>query len=354
MNGFISFPSSKALNPFIQLLNSHLTEQGWQEHFVERFWWKPLDAYRLRNTISILHFHWPESIWRSSSYPVSIIKAAAFIAYFYYVKMLGYKTVFSFHNAIPHFGKTHDQLERFMRKWMLKSMDLIVGHSDNVYEEIYSYYKIHVPRYVLVRHGLYENYTDGDFSEETLLKPMQAITKPKLYLSYSSNHYKGSQWFLTHYVKYQYDNHCLILSGNVPEEWLRKLEQSGNSFFYHRENYKGIKGFLSDKSMVTLIKASDIVALPYHHITTSGAYFLTRTFDKPVIAPRLPFFIAMVNDQQSFLYEPESFDGIHTVLQSLTSQKKSTQRSLHQQIDLSWEKSSKALAEAYFGLLEAK
>lgn len=65
------------------------------------------------------------------------------------------------------------------------------------------------------------------------------------------------------------------------------------------------------------MNASDIVVLPYHRVTTSGAALLSFSFGKPVIAPALDAFVELMGNRASLgrLYEPTDPHGLAQALQ---------------------------------------
>lgn len=349
MKFFISFPSSKALNPFVRLLNGHLVAYGWEEYFIDKFWLHPITAFKLRKTVHVLHFHWPESMWRNRSFGLSVLKALFFMSYVYYLKILGYKISFSYHNRIPHYGKVFKKNEILMRKWLLKVSDLVVGHSDNVYDDILDYYKIKPRRYILARHGIYENYTRTiEIVNKDLLMQLSKISKPKLYLSYSNHSYKGSEEFIHQYVKGPHQYFCLLISGDVPSSVLEMMDEHKVYYYHYYDEALGIKGFLEEDSLVTLYKYCDYVLLPYQEITTSGAYFLARTFNKPVIAPKLPFFTSILGWNHELLYDPQDRGSLIDIFERIkTDPLLYAQHNQSTKMVSGWPESAASLAEGY-------
>ena len=68
-------------------------------------------------------------------------------------------------------------------------------------------------------------------------------------------------------------------------------------------NVKHVLGFVDDIDLSQYLSISNFVCIPYNQITTSGLYFLALTFNKPVIAKRIPFFESHTKEGTSLLYE---------------------------------------------------
>ncbi|MDB5272153.1 MAG: group 1 glycosyl transferase [Chitinophagaceae bacterium] len=350
MRYFISFPSSQAANPFVALLNEQLKLKGWQEYSNEDFWLNPKKAFQLRKNVALIHFHWPEYIWRSEKKSTAILKATAFIFFVCFLKITGYKISFSMHNLIPHFGKTFLSLEKYMRKWLLVHADIVVGHSNNVYADMMQVYGIVPKHYIVALHGLYDLYLKDSYVNIDLAHRLSSITLPKIYLSCSTNSYKGSHPFLTKYSEGPHEGLCLVLSGVVSEEELRNLEEKKVNFIYYTEDAGSTPHFLSEASLATIVAGCTVVALPYLSITTSGAYFLALTFRKPVFAPQLSFFKHTVSAKANgFLYEQDSLDSFWETMRKI-KQGIVSDVPLSDQLPYKWEVSATALAKAYDGL----
>ncbi len=68
--------------------------------------------------------------------------------------------------------------------------------------------------------------------------------------------------------------------------------------------------FLSPDEVEVLLKACDVVAMPYRNILTSGAALLAMSFAKPCVAPRLGSLVEVLDESGAFLYDPADQDGL--------------------------------------------
>ncbi len=79
--------------------------------------------------------------------------------------------------------------------------------------------------------------------------------------------------------------------------------------------------FVANDDVQVWMNAADVVVLPYRRITTSGAAMLAWSFGKPVIAPRLPAFVELM-DKAPFLgilYDPANPAALQEALQQATT-----------------------------------
>jgi hypothetical protein len=159
----------------------------------------------------------------------------------------------------------------------MNSFHLIINHSLNASQERYDLFGMRGKREVNAIHGHYEDiYTpEGTFTRESLGIPEQSKV---IFLHANMRDYKGDAEFIDLFIKEAPPHIYMILMGK------------GCSNTFNKENIKCIEGYRSNSEMADLISISDFFALPYKRITTSGAFFLSVTFKKPVIATDLPFF----------------------------------------------------------------
>ena len=341
---FISYPSSKALNPFIKILNNELKEYAWLECQTENVWMNLSAIIKNRNIIDVLYFHWPETFWRSSHKIISYIKSVLFILHVYLWKKMGYKLVFSAHNIIPHFGKVNFRHERYMRKFIIKKFHLVIGHSYNTYQELTE--KIGEPRnYVLALHGLYDNIREPQKRKGSY---------NKLFISYSDHDYKGVKDFLNLLLSLKKeDRHHIqfLITGNIPEALLDRLSKNGVNY-QHIKSKEDNSYFLTEEELEDVISQSDIMVMPYKNITNSGFYFMALTMGKGVLAADLPFFRMHSHPETILLYE-------YNNAQSLTEQFQKIQNGWYPDSDIlktvrnrfSWKNSAKVIAINFQNIL---
>jgi beta-1,4-mannosyltransferase len=283
---YSSYPNSEFDNPFIKLISEELKVFDIEEQTVLfRFY----DLYKSRNDVSLIWIHWPNALWRSNVKLIQCIKVCLFFVKFYFAKYCGYKIVWSAHNVLPH-GKQDSKFELFMRRFIAKSTDLVIGHAVNT-EQMLAEKKIIPEKYVLAVHGHYEEeykLFNRKITRESL--GFQADDKIILLKSNGKN-FEDAKLFLDEAAGTVLTNVKILLIGqNIATD----IE------------YVFIKGFVSDKDLAAYMRICDLVCLPYQNITTSGAYFLALTFLKPVLAKESLFFLGHTTKKSSFLYTDEA------------------------------------------------
>ena len=340
---FISYPSSEATNHFIKLLNNELKKGGWIESS-DNVWRNIFLSIKNRKKNQIIYFHWPETFWRHKSLIISCLKSIVFICHVVFWKIIGYKLVFSAHNVLPHYGKTHFKLELFMRRYIIFTFDLVVGHSYNTFKDLIS--TVGYPRkYVLCLHGIY--------AQPQVPRLNTANIERKLFLPYSSHEYKGTETFLVQFSSLNKDiltNIELVISGNVPNS-IKKMLQHRAIRYKIIESANG-SYFLSENELRRVISICDMVVLPYKEITNSGFFFMALTMGKGIIATDLPFFRLHGDAQMQLLFDIESLKSLSEKIGLINQGWIPNADILKElQIKYSWAKSAKILAQKFNEIL---
>jgi beta-1,4-mannosyltransferase len=348
---FISYPSKEALNPFIRILNGHMQSYGWEECFYD-VWRKPLRLYKLRKEIQLVHFHWPETFWRSENKWISFIKGMFFMLYIRYMKGLGIKTSFSVHNVLPHYKPGNMWFEKIMRRWIIKNFDLTIGHALNTREEIVKKLNVSPVSYLEALHGIYEgHYGPAGLQVQARKAFGIPIDKKVILLSVSHHPYKGTNLFIEQWLA-NAPNLFLLIVGKPSVEMEKEILKVKHVKVI-AEDSNGIAGFISEKTLAEAYNACDFVALPYKEITTSGAFFLALTFDKPIIAPDLSFFKLHTADGSTALLYDHVKRDISGVLRNIESGwEPDTDQLAKLKQKYSWKDSAKSIAALYDSLIK--
>jgi glycosyltransferase involved in cell wall biosynthesis len=154
-------------------------------------------------------------------------------------------------------------------------------------------------------HGNYEGLYPPTKTEVELIRDLGLNPqKIKILLLLSDKPYKGNISFLKTWAAGNYSNLQLILAGPSPYKMKGLIEKLLGDV-KHISKHKRVSHYL----LGDLHRACDIIALPYHKITTSGAYMLALTMEKPVLAADLPFFKMHTDSGTAILYSADGGDS---------------------------------------------
>tara|TARA_B100000780_G_scaffold254099_1_gene202026 strand:+ start:18311 stop:19312 length:1002 start_codon:yes stop_codon:yes gene_type:complete len=295
MRYYCSYPPSGDNNPFFKVLEKHLLNNNWQS---KTFQLRTKNLLTNRKQVKILWFHWPNSHWRKDNLLLKFIFIFRFFYHLFLASLLGYKLVWSAHNVLPH-GLNNSWLELFLRKLVVRNIDLVIGHAKNTKKMLYCK-GIKPKNYVLAIHGHYEDYYNK--SDQDINRKKLGFLESDIILLINNNGKNNcyASIFIDIFSKNDYDNLKLLVYG-------KEVSQS--------KNIKNINRFLKNEELSSCIQLSDFVVLPYEEITTSGTFFLALTFGKPVLAKKIDFFIDHSLPNTSVLYN--NFRELVVLLKSL-------------------------------------
>lgn len=282
MPNFASLPLFDPGNPFLLHWIYAMEEKGW--HAQPLIWW-PVSLFKHRKRIPVIVFHFPNSYWRSPSAAKTRLRALAFRLMVRLAKAIGYKMVWAANNAMPHDPK-YPELEIAQRRWILRHFDLVAGFARNTRRDLEAAVGPFATPFVEGVHGHYEGLYPATAPVPDLIRRHGLDpAKFRLLLVLSDKPYKGQIPFLEAWVEARTEGLQLVLAGPAPGSMLRLIESLPGDVVHVSKGERIPHYVLGD-----LHRACDMVALPYLRITTSGAYFLALTLDRPVLAPDLPFF----------------------------------------------------------------
>lgn len=116
-------------------------------------------------------------------------------------------------------------------------------------------------------------------------------------------------------------------------------------------------GYLQPGEVDELLRACDVVALPYLRILTSGAAALAMSYGKPCVAPRLGCLVEVLDDKGAFLYDATAPDGLSRALaravESSGDLAAMGDYNFARASACSWPKAAGLLIDLYRGMLDA-
>lgn len=284
------FPDYTKVNPYQYLFYRALNKYGFLAHsdFDLNDNW--LIENRLK--IDILHFHWPEVIWRIKKSVFNRFRLIiGFYRYLMLAKKLKIKIWWTLHNIEPHeAANIYDHLGYYL---LAKFSDLIICHSKYSVNLFRNKFKTDA-KIVVMYHGLYENIYPPPRSRAQILSRFNLNPSiPILGCIGLIRHYKGFD-IAVEALKYLDREVQLIIAGGVHHSsYIADLECIINNtdckIFL-------VKKFLSNQEFSDVMSICDAILLPYRKITTSGLLLAAWTFERPTIVTDHPFFREIAND----------------------------------------------------------
>ncbi|MDQ7032495.1 MAG: glycosyltransferase [Desulfonauticus sp.] len=340
-----SFPLDIAANPYLKLFYNSLKEYGYVHAgglVVNDLWLKGN-----KKNIDILHFNWPEDIWRlRGRNKFSKLRGVlGFWKYLDLARKFNIKIWWTLHNLEHHEGV--DIIDRFAYLILARKSDIIICHSRYSASELRKRYK-NTGKTVIMYHGLYEGVYPEPNSKEKIIKTLNLDPDIPIFSCLGNiRYYKGFD-LAAKAISTLEQRVQLIIAGNVHPSYdisvLEKIiKNSKNKIIL-------IPKFLSDQEFSDIMSISDAIILPYRKITTSGLLLAAWSFLKPVIVSDHPYFRELTEGypNTAFFFSPKNYLELQKTLQSFLETDKNLIRSeiLSLKKRYSWKECVKALISA--------
>lgn len=236
--------------------------------------------------IDAVHFHWPESLWRSrgQSWFGSLRGVVGFERYLRLAKQLGIKRIWTMHNLEHHEGASW--IDRRGYRTLAKQSDLIICHSRSAADALR---RNHSPRgeVVVMPHGNYAGEYPEPRERSVVLREFGLRDDLPVFVSVGQiRQYKGLDLVANIAENFEGVAQFLVAGhANTSYDMTTLDSTAGRVCNFHLANRR-----LSVQEFSDVVSVSEAVILPYQKITGSGALLAAWTFNRPVIATDLPYF----------------------------------------------------------------
>jgi glycosyltransferase involved in cell wall biosynthesis len=284
-----ALPRALASNPYCELLTSHLEKLGVEVLDGQlRLSWLVAQRGRVR----LLHLHWPERHFD----PRRLRSAVGFVVRLLVARALGYRLVWTVHNAWPHESRTAGT--RLARAALVRLATLVVhceAGRDAVAPAGRGAHLIPHGSYV----GRYPNVITRAAARARLALPPDA----RVLLCFGQvRPYKGIATLLDAFARIDDREARLVIAGEPVaggERALGSVRDARIGVFLER---------VPDADVQVFFNAADVVVLPYRAVLTSGAAMLAFSFGRGVVAPRLGCLAELERTGAAILYDPDAPD----------------------------------------------
>lgn len=304
----VFIPDYRKGNPYQRLLANSLSKEGVEVIFISTFSllglfkklknnWKP-DA---------LHIHWPHKYIMSNNLIFSIIKSILFLIGLLILKFYRVKLIWTVHNLISHESEFKN-VELFFTNLLAKLCDKVIVHSESASNEVNKFYKIKKSKIKIIFHGNYIGQYENSISKEKARKILGIDLKNFIFLSFGQiRKYKGLPNLVESFIQLSSIHKFLLIVGKPSSLKIKKYLEKRCA---RNVNIRFIPEFIKDKKIQIYMNSADVIALPYKSILTSGAIILAMSFKRPIIAPRIGCIKDTLDNEGSFLYDPNKKNGL--------------------------------------------
>jgi glycosyltransferase involved in cell wall biosynthesis len=308
----IVYISRVQMNPYVALLASAMQKVASRVTSVVAEDMSPRWLWQQRDEIDVLHFHWVELLYASSTWKGVGLKWLRFTSTILLAKLLGIKVAYTVHNISPHEGE-NAFLSRLTNQFVFKLADIIHVHDEMTRRAVEARFRRHRGVFV-IPHGNYLSYPNT-ISKKAARNSLDIAPDQFVYLFLGQiRPYKGVEDLITAFRQLEAADARLVIAGNVhtPDyaDRIQDLSEADSRIQLHL-------GYVPEEELQVYLNASDVCVLPYRHVTTSGAAILAFSFGKAVIAPSLGAFPQIVGTRRGILYEPKEPEALLQALRAV-------------------------------------
>lgn len=295
-------------NPYWSILASALGDAGVEVVSAEpgpfgRRW-----LWRNRGRIQVLHFHYVQQLYAYEWTDARLRWVVRFASNLLLARLLGYRTVFTLHNATPTYQLQPAWVD-YLGHWVATNLtDAVIVHCEAArailrarFGRRRQVYTVQHPHYM----SQYPNAITRAAAKELL-----GISPDDFVFAFIGGlrPNKGVEGLVAAFRQLEGSNLCLLIAGSSARsdgcvEALHELAQCDGRIHLHTH-------FISDDKLQIYVNASDVVVLPFARILTSGSAIMAMGFARPVVAPAMGCLPELVTEGTGVLYDPSSPLGL--------------------------------------------
>ena len=301
------------MNPYVHLLQAALQREGLACTVQDGLspsrilsWFastRPSGGERVRR---VLHVHWIELLFASSSLLRSARRLASVTAALLLAKGRGCKIVYTVHNLNPH-EQAFPGLDRVANLMLFLLADALHVHDETAKAAVLKASglrgKVHV-----IPHGSYLDAYPALCTRSEAREHLGLPDDAFVYLFLGQiRRYKGLEALFDSFLRLEDGCAHLVVAGNPHDAMhgtdLTRMAQEHERIHTHMR-------YIPDDELQYFMNAADVSVLPYRDVTTSGAAVLAFSFGKPIIAPAVAGFVELAAGGRGITYDPVREDGL--------------------------------------------
>jgi len=329
-------------NPYQRLLRDALAAEGVAVDFLKNL----PDSRWLRDNrgrVQILHYHWLSGLYMNRF--LTPIQAIKFHDHFRLARDLGYRTVWTAHNILPH--RTFlAPLDRAIRRLVMAHADAVITHCEHGRRELLSRFPRQGP-IIVIPLGHYRDAYPSTMSRQDARERLSLEPDQFTYLALGNiAAYKGLSDLVDAFKQVAGMNDVLLIAGRNRDQHsvsrLVKTAQSDSRIHVHPR-------FIPDEEMQAYLLAADVMVAPFKQVLTSSSVITGMSFDLPQIVPALGCLPELVTPDAGIVYDPRDENGLARALIDIKTRDTDQMRSAVRRITdgLGWADISRQTADVY-------
>ncbi|HSW96465.1 MAG TPA: glycosyltransferase [Candidatus Saccharimonadales bacterium] len=247
-----------------------------------------LPFYLLKNRFlgfTIFHLHWVLFTPLSQSKVVQSISLLYVLFVILFIKLLGYKLVWTIHNIQPHVTVTANDM--LITKFLCKMSNRKIVHSQVTITEL-KHLHCNTQNCVIIPHGNYIASYENTVTKQEAREYLNIDKNEFVFLFFGEiKIYKGIEDLLKVFsiISSETKHATLIIAGKVSDASVKQVIEQ-YEFNLKRKLITHLQ-HIHDKDIQYYMNAANVVVYPFKRITTSGSVLLALSFGTPIIYPML-------------------------------------------------------------------
>ena len=309
--------------------------------------------YRIKRS-RIFHLHWFYTFYapfRNRLFTNLITRAfytLLFLIFLYFIKILGYKLVWTVHNVVP-LEKQFLNTIKIMRI-LSKLCDSKIVHSETTLSSM-KRLGMDIEDSHIIPIGNYGVLYPNEIKKDEARKKLGIDSENFVFCFFGIiENYKGVPKLIKDFLSFGRKNIELLIAGECRNPDLKQEIMNYN-------NYSNIHlqlNFIKDEDIQVYLKAADIAVYPFKSITTSSSVILSLSFGIPIICPRMGN-LKDLPENLGIFYDPDDKSGLLKCMEQALKNKEILDEmgfnALKYTKDLSWDNISYRTSEVYKKML---
>lgn len=295
-------------NPYVHLLSQGLAQPDLNllPEISDRFslgW-----MWRHRHEVDVLHLQWTELLYNYPGLFRSLKRWLSVMGAVVLARLSGVRIVCTVHNIWQHEGQRAG-LVALGNRVLFALAHAVHVHDDETRTVLVEKWGRRGP-IAIIAHGNYDTYPNECDRVEARQR-LGIAPEAFVYLFVGRvRPYKGVADLIAAFRRLPAPDAVLWVAGEVHDPgYERELIAAAGNDGRIRLRFE----YVPDDELQVVLNACDLCVLPYRHVTTSGAAFLSFSFGTPIIAPSRGCFVSLIGHppMRGLVYEPdEANDGL--------------------------------------------
>lgn len=188
------------------------------------------------------------------------------------------------HNALPH-GREGSRWFRWAYRWVYRFPHHIVAHTDKLAGQLETEFKVDPRKITVISIGLNEEVPETDLSAVDCRAKLGLPATGAIALFFGKvEPYKGVDLLAEAWGLVKTRDTRLVVAGWCPDAPYASKVRTAMAASPRADSMEWREGFVPNAEAALLLKACDVVVMPYRNIYQSGVVFLCLRFGMPIVA----------------------------------------------------------------------